>query len=74
MKVKELIEKLKEYDENLEICLQVEECTAKIECIKYETKDNYSYDKNGHIIEYEGWNECLTLSDDFLYNDKDEDE
>lgn len=66
MKVKELIERLKEFDGELEVAICTWEQTNKIEQVRVETQNNHCYDKADHILEIIGKDKCVMIADEEL--------
>lgn len=67
MKVKELIERLKEFDENLEVAVYCNEDTDLVRQIRVETKDNHCYDQDYHILDVEDdLFKCVMISSEAL--------
>ena len=84
MKVKELIELLSKFDENLVVCVHCFEDTNPLTQVRIETKENHCYDQGDHVLEFGDLKECVMLSDEGFYkldengyilrNDDDEDD
>lgn len=67
MTVKELIEQLKKFDENLIVCVDCFEDTNLLRQVRVETKKNHCYDQGDHVVECNEFTECLMLSDRSYY-------
>ena len=84
MKVKELIELLSKFDENLDVCVHCNEDTASLKQVRLESDENHCYDQGDHILECWNIGKCVMLSDEGFYkldengyilrNDDDEDD
>lgn len=64
MKVKELIDVLKTFDEELIVTLQVREDSTMLRHVHVETKDHHTYDQGDHVLDFYELDKCLMLSDD----------
>lgn len=64
MKVKELIERLKEFDGELEVAICTWEGTNEVAQVRVETQDNHCYDKGDHILEVTGNDKCVMIADE----------
>lgn len=62
--VKELIEQLSKFDENLVVCVHCFEDTNPLEQVRIETKKKHCYDQGDHVLEFMDFKECVMLSDE----------
>ena len=63
MKVEKLIEELKKYPNDFEVCLCVNESTGSLQQVRGETFKTRCYDKGDHILEFLQIDRCVMLGD-----------